>query len=132
MKIEVASQGIAAVGTTAGAAATVALDAISMAWFGIPIAAVTAAATGALVPNLVLDEEKALVMARRWIGSVAFSLSLTALVVAVSGSERELVIGIAALLAMFARDIFAALRGQVPPIINAVREKFTGKKEGTQ
>jgi hypothetical protein len=116
--------------TAAGVSATAALEAGALAWFGIPLAAVTAAMTGALVPALLLDPGPLLEALRRWVGSVAFALITTALVVLVLQLDRGAAIGVAGLTACFAREIFAAARGEVGPLVAAIRAKLTGSKGG--
>lgn len=112
-----------------GAGITVVLDQVSLAVFGIPVAAVSAAATGALVPALLLEPEPIIDALRRWVGAVAFSLCLTALVLLALELQRGYTIGIAALLAMFARDLHSTLRGQVPPLFDGLRRRVFGGSE---
>jgi hypothetical protein len=125
------SAGATLVATAAGAGFTLAAEKAALAFFGIPLAAVTAALTGALVP-LLFTEERLLTALRHWLGSALFALLLTALVLLLADLGDKAAIGVAAVLAMFARDLFAAARGELPPLVTAVRERLASavKREG--
>jgi len=125
------STGAAVVSMAAGASLTAVLEQASVAFFGVPLAAVTAAMTGAMVPALLLDAEPLREALRRWLGSVALALVATALLLHVLGLEKPHAIGVAGLVAAFGRDIFSAVRGQLGPLAAAVRELVTrNRKEG--
>lgn len=125
------SAGAALGAAVAGASVTAALEHAAVAFFGIPLAAVTAAMTGALVPALLLEGEPLLQAVRRWLGSVALSLVATALLLHLLGLDRVHAIGVAGLTAAFGRDLFAAVRGQLGPLAAAVRKLLTrNRKEG--
>lgn len=114
---------------TAGAAFTVAAaEKAALAFFGVPLAAVTAAFTGALVPMLFMDERPSRAF-RYYAGSVAFSLVLTAVVLLAADLDPKWSIGVAGGLAAFARDLFAAFRNEVPPLIGAVRARLVGRTD---
>lgn len=110
----------------AGAGVTVMLDQMALVFYGIPLSAVSAAATAALVPALLVDPEPLRDAVRRWMGAVLFSISLTAFVMNAFGLPRALSIGVASLLAMFARDLHSTLRGQVPPLLDGLRHRLLG------
>lgn len=122
--------GAALIGTAAGVGITAAAEKAALAFFGIPLAAVTAAMTGALVPLLLLDPEPLLTALRRWAGSVALALIGTAAVLLAFSLDPKFAIGVAGLKAALARDLFAALRGELPPLITAVRERLAGRARG--
>lgn len=111
-----------------GALTTVVLDHMSIALWGVPLATVSAAATGALVPALLLDPEPLLHALRRWLGSMLLALIATAAVMRAFSLEQIYGVAVAGGIAAFARDLFAVLRGELPPIITWVREKFTGRR----
>lgn len=125
------SAGAALAGAVGGAVATAWADQVALAFFGVPLAAVTAAMTGALVPALLLDSQPLLQALRQWTGSVALALITTALVLLTFGLPKEYAIGVAGLTAAFARDLFAALRGELPPLITAVRERLAGRAKSS-
>ena len=95
--------------------------------YGVPSAAIVAASTGALVPALLLDPEPFGQALRHWAGAVLFALGSTALTMHFAGLDRTLAGPVAGVIGMFARDLFALARGQLPPLVAAVRERLTGK-----
>ncbi len=125
------SAGAALVAAAAGAGITAAAEKAALAFFGIPLSAVTAAMTGALVPLLLLDPQPLTGALRQWFGSVALAFIGTALLLLTFGLDNTYAIGVAGLLAAFARDVFAALRGELPPLITAVRERLAGRAKGS-
>jgi hypothetical protein len=112
----------------AGAGTLVVIDQFSVLFFGVPAAAITAAFTGALIPALLLPPEPLIEAARRWLGSALFALVFTALVLLVFGLQQHYAIGVAGALASFARDLFALARGELPPIISAMRVRVFGPR----
>lgn len=122
------SAGTALALAAAGAGFTAAADQAALAFFGLPAAAITSAASGALVPALFQDPQPLLRALRHWLGSVLLSLSITAVVVLWAGlPDRGWAIGVAGVAAAFARDLYAALRGELPPIITALRTRVFGR-----
>lgn len=124
------SAGVTLAAAAAGASLTAAAEAAAIAVFGIPLSAVTAAATGALVPLLLVDPPPLRTALRQWAGSLAFALVLTAIVLLAADLNAKFTTGVAGLLAMFARDLFHAARGELPPLITAVRERLAGRARG--
>jgi hypothetical protein len=125
------SVGASLLAAATGAGLTAALEHAAMSFFGVPLPAVTGAMTGALVPALLQDPQPIRAALRQWLGSVALSLVLTALVLLAFDLAKPFAIGVAALLAMFARDLFAAARGEVGPLLTAVRERLVGARKGS-
>lgn len=117
----------AAVAAATGFGVTAVLESTALKFFGLPLAAVTAAMTGALVPALLLDPEPLAMAVRRWMGSVALSLVATGLLLLVLELDRAYVVGVAGMVAVFGRDLFSLARGQLPPLVGALRERITGK-----
>lgn len=119
-------------GVLAGTITTVVLDQWALATYNIPLAAITAAGTGALVPLLLLDKEPFFRALRLWVGSVAFALLITGIIIAFITSWKPAAVPLAGVIAMFARDLFASIQGQVPPIVASLRERVSailGSKE---
>lgn len=110
----------------AGALTTAVLERWAVATYNVPWGAVTAAMTGALVPLLLMDKEPLGRAVRLWAGSVAFALIGTSTIIAFAESARPFVAPVAGAVAMFARDLFAAIQGQVPPLVASARERLTG------
>jgi hypothetical protein len=94
--------------------------------FGLPLQAVTAAMVGALIPTLLLDPEPWRVAVRRWLGSVALALVATGLVLQAAALDKPFAVGVAGLVAAFARELFAGVRGELGPFLSAVRQRLVG------
>ncbi len=125
------SAGSALVVAATGVGLTALAEKASLAYFGIPLSAATAAMTGALVPLMLLDPEPLPRAFRLWLGSVALALISTAAVLWAFGWPDKVAIGVAGGIGAFGRVIFAAVRGELPALITALRERLTGKpKEG--
>lgn len=111
-----------------GAVTSVMLDHLAVAIWGIPLSTVSAAATGGLVPALLLDPEPLAHALRRWLGSVLLALICTAAILRTFQLEQIYGVAVAGGIAAFGRDLYSLLRGELPPIITWIREKFTGAR----
>jgi hypothetical protein len=106
---------------------TTVLEQTSLAYFGVPLAAMTAAVSGALLPTLLLDREPLAEAIKRWAGGVLFALLFTAAMLKFFGMDKGYAVAVAGALAAFARDLMALARGELPPVVTWFREKWTGK-----
>jgi hypothetical protein len=95
--------------------------------FGVPASAVIAAATGAVVPLLLLDPEPLMHALRHWLGAIALALCTASLAMHFGGLDKSLAGPVAGVIAAFSRDLFSAARGQIPPLVAALRERLAGK-----
>lgn len=120
---------VAAAAVAAGGMLTsVIFDHLSIAIWGVPVSTVSAAASGALVPALLLEPEPLPRAIRRWLGSVLLALICTAAILRAFALEQIYGVIVAGGMAAFGRDLFALLRGELPPVVTWLREKFTGTR----
>lgn len=93
-----------------------------------PHTTIVGAVMGALIPALFLDPEPIGKAARLYLGAVLLALVFTGGLMAWAGLGERFATAVAAALSTFARDLHALVRGQLPPIVDAVRSKITGGK----
>lgn len=97
-----------------------------------PHATIIGAVMGALIPALFLEPEPIQKAARLYLGAVLLALLFTGGLLAWLDIGERFATALAAALSAFARDIHALVRGQLPPIVDAVRTRLVGGKGAQQ